>query len=588
MNKILNIDFSLSELVKDIQNGKYCLPKFQRDFVWKSSDITSLADSLIRGYPISSMLSMPTTGTLKVSAEPLRTDGARFNKDSSNYLLDGQQRMTSITKIFLDMDNDKQYFFDLLTILNEEYPEDKLTERDFYFEYWKKHKLTEDYCRYFNIGNNGYVTDKVRCRYISGRSVIENRYGSIINKFLRNFEGICDDDIDKYTNFLNAICGAIGSYGVPFSTLSADADLGVVCRVFEKVNSTGKKLTTFDLINAKSFESKIPRYQKGLSDYITKDLIALCESSSSIKKAINEVFEFNNKTFVNLGRIARIIGLTELLQQAQVPALTNTILLSKSADYWFEGWEKNKDILLKAYIHFYSSGIYFIAPASYFEYMCAVVCANPKSIYSHEFMSIIEKHALKIGIENTQFTKSDLDVVCKFNTLIKEHLENPTVCISKSIYIPKIGINPNNIDFDMIRKKSRPYLAIMHIMTRINFDNKFLVDIYNNKLNSNEHVIYHLLIPHEFKNTNKHILNSISNYVPISIDSSKIKSKDITFEEYYTKITSLYCENTINNIFENNLIPLEYINNHGSINNEAFLKARSALIQAYVISFFNQ
>lgn len=72
---------------------------------------------------------------------------------------------------------------------------------------------------------------------------------------------------------LSAVLGAIGGYSIPATVIASDSELGVVIRGFEKVNSTGKKLTLFDLINAKSFQVKNSLYQGGLSDFLTKKLL---------------------------------------------------------------------------------------------------------------------------------------------------------------------------------------------------------------------------------------------------------------------------------------------------------------------------
>lgn len=39
MSNIQNIDISLQEIVKKIAKDAYLIPKFQRDFVWKTKDI---------------------------------------------------------------------------------------------------------------------------------------------------------------------------------------------------------------------------------------------------------------------------------------------------------------------------------------------------------------------------------------------------------------------------------------------------------------------------------------------------------------------------------------------------------------------
>lgn len=47
---------TIRKALEEIQSGHYLLPAFQRDFVWKHEQVELLFDSLMRGYPISSML----------------------------------------------------------------------------------------------------------------------------------------------------------------------------------------------------------------------------------------------------------------------------------------------------------------------------------------------------------------------------------------------------------------------------------------------------------------------------------------------------------------------------------------------------
>ena len=122
MSNIQNIDISLQEIVKNISKDSYLIPKFQRDFVWKTKDILDLGDSMIRGYPISSLLIMAENGSLNVGSHGLSKDNLSSNYEQTNdevkfYILDGQQRLTSISRLFLNFDNRYEYYFDLLAIL---------------------------------------------------------------------------------------------------------------------------------------------------------------------------------------------------------------------------------------------------------------------------------------------------------------------------------------------------------------------------------------------------------------------------------------------------------------------------------------
>jgi hypothetical protein len=90
----------LRDLVKGFNEGRFPLPQFQREYVWKPRQILNLLDSLARGYPIGSLyLWRPPHGTKidpKQSASGSPTAPAAFD----GYLIDGQQRLTSLVAAF--------------------------------------------------------------------------------------------------------------------------------------------------------------------------------------------------------------------------------------------------------------------------------------------------------------------------------------------------------------------------------------------------------------------------------------------------------------------------------------------------------
>lgn len=87
----------IDDLARRILKGDILLPKFQRDFVWSRPQIVKLWDSIARGYPIGSIL-------LWQSRQELRSENQFADLEISlpkpdypvNYLLDGQQRLSSI------------------------------------------------------------------------------------------------------------------------------------------------------------------------------------------------------------------------------------------------------------------------------------------------------------------------------------------------------------------------------------------------------------------------------------------------------------------------------------------------------------
>ncbi|MEU5361901.1 DUF262 domain-containing protein [Streptomyces sp. NPDC005925] len=84
--------------VEDLLNGRVVIPSIQRDFVWMRPDVRDLFDSLYRGYPVGALLLWKTSLTV-----PFKTAAVVQVDKSVNqplYLLDGQQRLTSLAWVY--------------------------------------------------------------------------------------------------------------------------------------------------------------------------------------------------------------------------------------------------------------------------------------------------------------------------------------------------------------------------------------------------------------------------------------------------------------------------------------------------------
>ena len=100
---------SISDAIDKIDYNQYLLPAIQRDFVWSSSKIEMLFDSLMQNYPIGSMLLWRVNGKntenqrfygiLKKYRERylIRSEEVSTNNlPSFEVVLDGQQRLTAL------------------------------------------------------------------------------------------------------------------------------------------------------------------------------------------------------------------------------------------------------------------------------------------------------------------------------------------------------------------------------------------------------------------------------------------------------------------------------------------------------------
>src|SRR5690606_5773287 len=100
------------------------VPQFQRDFTWKEGQTRLLVDSIARNYPIGSLLILGKNDEVPLKsrkldadyppkAEPSETEDFDEPTNDSFYVLDGQQRLTSIARVFLDAHPNRNYYFDL-------------------------------------------------------------------------------------------------------------------------------------------------------------------------------------------------------------------------------------------------------------------------------------------------------------------------------------------------------------------------------------------------------------------------------------------------------------------------------------------
>lgn len=88
MDRKYDVDkISIKHLLNDIEQDRISMPEIQRPFVWDSTKVRDLIDSIFRGFPI---------GYIITSVDPtmIQKDGSKA--DGKTSIIDGQQRITAI------------------------------------------------------------------------------------------------------------------------------------------------------------------------------------------------------------------------------------------------------------------------------------------------------------------------------------------------------------------------------------------------------------------------------------------------------------------------------------------------------------
>jgi len=91
----------IATLIGEITRGEIKLPEIQRSYVWKPTQVAKLIESLYRGYPTGSLLFWKTSETPRSRGFAL--DGTPPSPVVQPlYLLDGQQRLTALSRALGD------------------------------------------------------------------------------------------------------------------------------------------------------------------------------------------------------------------------------------------------------------------------------------------------------------------------------------------------------------------------------------------------------------------------------------------------------------------------------------------------------
>jgi hypothetical protein len=95
----------LASLLSDVERGNIKIPVFQRQYIWSDEQIISLLDSIYRGYPVGSLLMWSTREELKHERNVGGFTLPETPEDYPvNYILDGQQRLTTLYGVFHSSD----------------------------------------------------------------------------------------------------------------------------------------------------------------------------------------------------------------------------------------------------------------------------------------------------------------------------------------------------------------------------------------------------------------------------------------------------------------------------------------------------
>jgi hypothetical protein len=207
----------IKDLITDIKKGEIKIPQFQRKFVWKERQAFALLDSIANNYPIGSLLFWRTPTKLAVERNigEFRLPEAD-DLTPTNYVLDGQQRLTVI-----------------YSCLGAPIDED-------------------GFAAAYHVEDDGFVINPSEYRAL----VFPLRWMFDITKVLDFRTGLKIYELNnEYQQRLDSIINAFTNYRIPVVTLK-ELSIEEVCPIFERINSSGTKLSMYDLMVAATWSQE--------------------------------------------------------------------------------------------------------------------------------------------------------------------------------------------------------------------------------------------------------------------------------------------------------------------------------------------
>ena len=248
----------LKKLLESVEDCRIQLPDFQRGWVWDDERVRALLASISRGFPIGAVMMLESGGDIKFRTRPV--EGVRENVDTTpdDFLLDGQQRLTSLYQALrhdgpvATYDSrgnrvNRWYYIDMIRAL------DPLVDReDAIIGVQESKRLTRYFGREVLLDLSSPELE-YKQHMMPTESLLDaldwllgyNDYWQLSS--VDHPEGICAKFRDRFRKQVQA---NFEDYLLPVITLAKETPKEAVCTVFEKVNTGGVALDTFELVTA--------------------------------------------------------------------------------------------------------------------------------------------------------------------------------------------------------------------------------------------------------------------------------------------------------------------------------------------------
>ena len=249
---------SLKSLLDDAGSGKIQLPDFQRGWVWDDDRIRGLLASISRGFPVGAIMTLEAGGEIRLKSRMIEGAEGNTGNGPDAFLLDGQQRLTSLYQSLLHEgpvdthDNRGQrikrwYYVDMLKAMDPNGDREEAI-----ISVPENRKETRNFGREIVLNLSSRELEYQQHMMPTERLLDSMDWLFGYNDYwqTRNGQHPSGNLIEFRNGFNQSILSAFTGYDLPVISLDKETPKEAVCTVFEKVNTGGVTLSVFELVTA--------------------------------------------------------------------------------------------------------------------------------------------------------------------------------------------------------------------------------------------------------------------------------------------------------------------------------------------------
>lgn len=559
---------SVDNIISWISSGEIAIPEMQRPFVWETSKVRDLMDSLYKGYPVGYLI-------IWKNPDVKLKDGTLSS--GKKIVIDGQQRITALTAAIAGKD-----------VVNQQYKKVRIkisfNPIDEKFEVFNP--AIEKDIKYIND-----ISEVFKPEFNSFNFAV--KYGELNNVNPANVS----NTITKLTAIKNNSIGVID--------LDSDLDIETVTDIFIRINSKGTVLSQADFAM-----SKISSNEKYGGDVIRKTIDYFCHLNQ--RPMDLEAIRENDKDFAQLDEFNKIKWISNNVDDIYSPEYTDILRVAFTSQFYrgkladlvsllsgrnFETRDYEEEIAEESYRKLHEGVLKFVNKTNYDRYMMILnsagiidsslirsdnalnfgyalfILLRDKGVDSNKIETIVRKWIV-LSVLTGRYSGSPESM---FDYDIKRFNLNDPEEYLKSVELGQLSdaywdhILPERLNTSV---SSSPYFKL-YLMAQVHSHDKGFLskDISIEALIANRGDIHHLF-PKKYLQNNGHNLrndyNQIANYV-MTQSEINIRIKDDAPNVYMKKVLdqidnqdpyigAITAKEGLEESFKQNCIPEEFVN----------------------------